>query len=64
MRFRFTRGAASAPSSAALSSLFFFRLYGNLGVFVVIALGMTVVVLVIGGWGPKTNRLRLEEIAQ
>ena len=28
------------------------------------AMGMLVVVLVIGVWGPKTNRLRLEEIAQ
>jgi len=43
---------------------FFLRLYGNLGVFVLIALGMMVVVLVIGGWGPRTNLLRLEEIAQ
>jgi putative MFS transporter len=43
---------------------FFLRLYGNLGVFVPIALGMMVVVLVIGGWGPRTNLLRLEEIAQ
>jgi putative MFS transporter len=43
---------------------FILRLYGNLGVFTVIALGMLIVVLVIGAWGPKTNRLRLEEIAQ
>ncbi len=42
---------------------FILRLYGNLGVFTVIALGMLVVVLVISVWGPKTNRLRLEEIA-
>ena len=43
---------------------FFLRHYGNVGVFVLIAMGMLVVVLVIGAWGPKTNRLRLEEIAQ
>ena len=42
---------------------FILRLYGNLGVFAVIALGMLIVVLVISVWGPKTNRLRLEEIA-
>jgi putative MFS transporter len=42
---------------------FILRLYGNLGVFTVIAMGMLIVVLVISVWGPKTNRLRLEEIA-
>jgi len=42
---------------------FVLRLYGNAGVFVLIALGMLVVIVVIGVWGPKTNRLRLEEIA-
>jgi len=43
---------------------FILRLYGNLGVFTLIALGMMIVVLVIGVWGPKTNRLGLEEIAR
>jgi len=43
---------------------FFLRHYGNAGVFVLIALGMLVIVLVIGAWGPKTNGLGLEEIAQ
>lgn len=43
---------------------FFLRHYGNAGVFLLIALGMLIIVLVIGVWGPKTNRLRLEEIAR
>ena len=43
---------------------FVLRVYGNTGVFIVIALGMLVVILVIGAWGPKTNRLPLEEIAR
>lgn len=42
---------------------FVLRLYGNTGVFLLIALGMLVVIVVIGVWGPKTNRLPLEEIA-
>ncbi len=42
---------------------FFLRHYGNAGVFGLIALGMLVVIVVIGIWGPKTNQLRLEDIA-
>jgi len=42
---------------------FVLRLYGNTGAFLLIALGMLVVIVVIGVWGPKTNRLPLEEIA-
>lgn len=39
------------------------RNYGTGGVFLVIALGMVIVFAVIGAWGPRTSRLRLEEIA-
>ena len=42
---------------------FVLRHYGYTGVFVLIALGMVVVVLVIGIGGPRTNQLGLEEIS-
>lgn len=42
---------------------FFLRRYGTLGVFLLIAFGMMVVAVTIGGWGPKTNLRSLEEIA-
>jgi MFS transporter, putative metabolite:H+ symporter len=42
---------------------FFLRDYGTLGVFLLIASGMVIVFVVVGGFGPRTNRLRLEEIA-
>lgn len=37
------------------------RSYGTLGVFAVIALAMVVVALVIAAFGPRTNRLELED---
>jgi putative MFS transporter len=43
---------------------FFLRAYGTTGVFVFIALAMLVVVAVIGGFGPRTSRLRLEAISR
>ena len=43
---------------------FFLRNYGTLGVFVLIAAAMLIVFGVIGGLGPRTNGLRLEEIAR
>jgi MFS transporter, putative metabolite:H+ symporter len=42
----------------------FLRNYGTLGVFVLIAGGMLICVAAIGGWGPRTNRRPLEEIAR
>jgi MFS transporter, putative metabolite:H+ symporter len=38
--------------------------YGTAGVFAFIALCMSVVAIVIGGFGPRTNNRRLEEIAR
>jgi MFS transporter, putative metabolite:H+ symporter len=43
---------------------FFLRTYGTTGVFLLIACGMLVVFGAVAGWGPRTNRLRLEEIAR
>ena len=43
---------------------FFLREYGTTGVFVLIAGGMLVCVAAVGGWGPRTNRRTLEEIAR
>ena len=43
---------------------YFLRLYGTTGVFVLIAGGMLICVAAVGGWGPRTNRRPLEEIAQ
>ena len=43
---------------------FFLRNYGTTGVFVFIASAMTVVVGVIGIFGPRTTGLRLEEISR
>jgi hypothetical protein len=40
------------------------RRYGPTGAFVYIAITMLLVFLVIGAAGPRTNRRRLEEIAQ
>jgi len=42
---------------------FFLRLYGTTGVFLFIAGAMIVVFAVIGAMGPRTTRLRLEEIS-
>jgi MFS transporter, putative metabolite:H+ symporter len=42
---------------------FFLREYGTTGVFVVIALAMLIVFAVIGGFGPRTSRMRLEVIS-
>jgi len=42
---------------------FFLREYGTTGVFVFIALAMLIVFVVIGGFGPRTSRLRLEAIS-
>ena len=43
---------------------YFLRNYGTIGVFVLIAGGMLICVAAVGGWGPRTNRRPLEEIAQ
>ncbi len=43
---------------------FFLRNYGTSGVFLLIAAAMLIVFGVIGGLGPRTNGLRLEEIAR
>jgi len=43
---------------------FLLRRYGTTGAFVYIAITMLLVFLVIGAAGPRTNRRRLEEIAQ
>jgi len=43
---------------------FFLRNYGTSGVFLLIAAAMLIVFVVIGGLGPRTNGLRLEEIAR
>jgi putative MFS transporter len=43
---------------------FFLRNYGTRGVFSMIAAAMLVVFVVIGVLGPRTSRLRLEEIAR
>jgi len=53
--------------SAIFSSFviaFFLRKYGTAGVFLLIASGMLIVFGVVGGLGPRTNRMRLEEIAR
>ena len=42
---------------------FLLRSYGTTGVFVFIAAAMAIVVVVIGGFGPRTSRLRLEAIS-
>jgi putative MFS transporter len=42
---------------------FFLHEYGTTGVFVVIALAMLIVFAVIGGFGPRTSRMRLEVIS-
>lgn len=43
---------------------FFLKQYGNTGVFSFIALCMVVVFVVVGGFGPRTTRRRLEQIAR
>ncbi|HEX8740997.1 MAG TPA: MFS transporter, partial [Casimicrobiaceae bacterium] len=43
---------------------FFLGRYGNTGVFAFIALCMVVVFVVVGGFGPRTTRRRLEQIAR
>jgi putative MFS transporter len=43
---------------------FFLKQYGNTGVFAFIALCMVVVFVVVGGFGPRTTRQRLEQIAR
>ncbi len=42
----------------------FLRNYGATGVFAFIAAGMLICVAAIAGWGPCTNRRRLEDIAR
>ena len=42
----------------------FLREYGTTGVFVFIAAAMAIVMITIGVFGPKTNRLALEEISR
>lgn len=42
---------------------FFLREYGTSGVFVFIAVAMLIVFVVIGGFGPRTSRQRLEAIS-
>lgn len=43
---------------------FFLKGYGNTGVFTFIALCMVVVFVAVGGFGPRTTRQRLEQIAR
>ena len=42
----------------------FLRNYGTVGVFIFIACSMLMVCLLIGGFGPRTARRPLEEIAR
>jgi MFS transporter, putative metabolite:H+ symporter len=58
--YSWSRFSAIASSFAIA---FVLRNYGTLGVFVLIASGMVVVFAIIGAFGPRTSRLRLEEIA-
>jgi MFS transporter, putative metabolite:H+ symporter len=43
---------------------FFLQNAGTKGVFGLIAVAMTIVVISIGGWGPRTLDLELEEISR
>jgi putative MFS transporter len=43
---------------------FFLQTAGTKGVFGLIAFAMTIVVISIGGWGPRTLDLELEEISR
>ena len=43
---------------------FFLQTAGTKGVFGLIAVAMTIVVIAIGGWGPRTLDLELEEISR
>jgi MFS transporter, putative metabolite:H+ symporter len=43
---------------------FFLQTAGTKGVFGLIAVAMTIVVISIGGWGPRTLNLELEEISR
>ena len=43
---------------------FFLQSFGVTGVFVLIAVAMTLVVVSIGGWGPRTRDLELEQISK
>jgi putative MFS transporter len=38
--------------------------YGTTGVFVIVATAMLIVAVVVGGFGPNTNRIRLEILSQ
>jgi putative MFS transporter len=40
------------------------KAYGTTGVFVIVATAMLVVAVVVGGFGPNTNRIRLEALSQ
>ena len=43
---------------------FFLKTTGTGGVFALIAFAMAVVVISIGGWGPRTRNLELEQVSQ
>jgi putative MFS transporter len=53
---------STIASSFAIA--FVLRNYGTLGVFVLIATGMVAAFAIIGAFGLRTSRLRLEEIAR
>ncbi|HEV2963158.1 MAG TPA: MFS transporter [Candidatus Angelobacter sp.] len=40
------------------------KAYGTTGVFVIVASAMLIVAIVVGGFGPNTNRIRLELLSQ
>jgi putative MFS transporter len=40
------------------------KAYGTTGVFVIVATAMLIVAVVVGGFGPNTNRIRLEILSQ
>ena len=61
--FVYSWSRLSTVFSSFLIALFL-RNYGTLGVFVFIAFSMLMVFLLIGGFGPRTARRPLEEIAR
>jgi putative MFS transporter len=40
------------------------KAYGTTGVFAIVATAMLIVAIVVGGFGPNTNRIRLEALSQ
>ena len=40
------------------------KAYGTTGVFVIVATAMLIVAVVVGGFGPNTNRIRLEALSK